>query len=703
MFTRMRHFRIAILFSIFCGSTLGMASGTANAETVTDGLTVFYSPTSITIDSSGDFGYSVAGTQGDTRAVVVAKYSLNPLQLIASTSDRIEFFGKLVITPDSNTGYVIGNRTNVLSVGCGCTVSSSTIYKLNLSTMAISGSQTFPLAIQEISLDSTAQFIYFSSGLKIVKIRSSDWTEVASYTASGDARYIGFSKLRINPTNGDVLTIFYSASLVGSVISPATYELQTFSQDLSGRESLAPLGRKPWDMEISRTGSFAIVTDYLDRTASRIDLDTNETTVIDLYRRYGSLLGEYMVAISPDERFALIGGSGSIDRINLETNTHGSLTAFPMGKIVFMPSGNKALGLYVGPTYAERAKVHVLTVSELDQQTIETPFLPSELKVMQGQIPLTATASSGKQVQYFSETPSICSVDGSTLRFVGIGTCSVRASQSGGQGWAAAPDVTNSMNVIRNRISFSNLGNFGLTSNSVAVQVRSDEGPQVSVRSETPTICEIRERRIYPLKVGKCQLVASEDQIAIGARALEVSQSVWIMPDQEVGVSVNAGKNFTNTKNVKLNLVWPDGATSVRISNDGGFSSSSTRTSNLDLEIPWVLSSSTSSKATRVVYVRFSGSGIDQTRTYSDDIDLDVVNPRISSVTAASASGSIKLRIRATDNLSKISKIIVNSRKSASGQITLPFASNVTVKGNKKNLWIRVQDGAGNLSEWRKI
>jgi hypothetical protein len=497
-----------------------------------------------------------------------------------------------------------------------------------------------------------------------------------------------------------VIAIFQFASLVGSVVSPTTYELQAFRQDLSGRESLATLGRKPWDMEISRSGSFAIVTDYLDQNATRIDLSTNDVTVIDLYHRYGAILGEYMVAISPDENFALVGGSGFIDRINLETNTRGSLTAIAAGKIVFASSGTTALGLNVG---SAEQKVFLLSVNALDQQTIETPFLPSELKVMQGQIPLTATASSGKQVQYFSETPSICTVVGSTLRFVGIGICSVRASQSGGQGWAAAPDVTNSMNVIRNRISFSNLGNFRLTSNSVAVQVRSDEGPQVSVRSDTPTICEIRERRIYPLKVGKCQLVASEDQIAIGARALEVSQSVWILPDQEVGVSINAGKNFTNTKNVKLNLVWPDGATSVRISNDGGFSSSSTRTSNLDLEIPWVLSSSTSSKATRVVYVRFSGSGIDQTRSYSDDIDLDVVSPRISSVTASSAKGLTRLKIRATDNLSKISKVIVNSKKSASGQIVLSFSSNVAVKGSKKNLWIRVQDGAGNLSGWRRI
>lgn len=695
--TRLRFFLSTL---ILCTALIGATNGSAEATSTTNTLTFPNGSTSIAIDASGTFGYSVATAQAGTSANGIYKYSLNPLQIVGSIVNQIEFFGTVVIAPDGITGFVLGNRSNVVSRLCDCTVSSSTIYKLNLTTMTVVDSHSFAQLIGSISLDSTGQMIYFASGLKISKIDSTDWSESASFTASGDSRFVGFSALRTNPSNGDVIAIFQFASLVGSVISPTTYELQAFRGDLSGRESLALLGRKPWDMEIARSGTFAIVTDYSDQTATRIDLNTHEVTVIDLYHRYGAILGEYMVAISPDESFALVGGSGLIDRINLQSNTRGSLTAIPAGKIVFASSGTTALGLNIG---SAEQKVFLLSVNTLDQQTIETPFLPSELKVMQGQIPLSASASSGKQVQYFSETQSVCVVAGTTLRFVGIGNCTVRATQSGGQGWAAAPEITNSMNVVRNTIAFSSLRNFGLKSNSVAVQVRSDEGPQVSIRSDTPSICEIRDGRIAPLKIGRCQLTASEDLIPIGARALEVSQSVWILPDQEIGVTINAGQNFTNKNSVKLNLVWPDGATSARISNDGGFSSTGTRTSGLDLEIPWVLSSGSSSKSTKIVYVRFSGSGIDQTRTYSDDIELDVIAPRISSVQASSVSGATKLKIRATDNRSKISKVIVNSRKSDAGQTVLSYASTVTVKGSKKNLWIRVQDGAGNLSGWRKI
>ena len=685
---------------LFTWASVFMVIGSAEATSVSNTLTFPYGSTSIAIDASGAFGYSVASTQAGTSSNGVFKYSLDPLQIVSSIANQIEFVGTVVIAPDGISGFVLGNRTNVSSNVCNCILSSSTIYKLNLTTMTIVSSQAFPLYITEISLDSTGQMIYFASGLRISKIDSSDWTESATFTASGDSRFAGFKSLRLDPSTGDVITVFKSASLIGSFVSPTTYELQAFRQDLSGRESLTALGTRPWDMEISSSGSFAIVTDYLDQTVTRIDLDTHETAVINLYHRYGAIAGEYMVAISPDESFALVGGSGFIDRINLETNTRGTLTSLPVGKIVFSSSGSTALGLNVG---SAEQKVHLLAVNRLDQQSIENPFMPSEVRVGMGRTGLYATASSGKQVQYFSDTPSICNVAGSNLELIGIGTCTIRASQSGGQGWDAAPAVTGSMNVVRNLITFSKIGNLNLTADSAALQARTDMGSHVALRSDDPSICEIYGGKIHPLKPGRCRITAYEDQLASGIRALEVTQSVWVFPDQEVGISIGAGKNFTNSSNVNLNMVWPDGATSVRISNDGGFTSTNTRSYALDLEIPWVLSGSTSSKSTRVVYARFSGPGIDGTRTYSDDIDLDVIAPRISSVQASSASGKTKLKIRATDNLSKISKLIVNSKKSALGQTVLSYASTVTIKGNKKSLWIRVQDGAGNLSAWRKI
>jgi hypothetical protein len=59
-------------------------------------------------------------------------------------------------------------------------------------------------------------------------------------------------------------------------------------------------------------------------------------------------------------------------------------------------------------------------------------------------IALIATASSGLPVTFTSTTPSICTVSGSTVTPLAVGTCSVVASQSGSAGFFAALSVTQS-------------------------------------------------------------------------------------------------------------------------------------------------------------------------------------------------------------------------------------------------------------------
>jgi len=60
---------------------------------------------------------------------------------------------------------------------------------------------------------------------------------------------------------------------------------------------------------------------------------------------------------------------------------------------------------------------------------------------------LSATASSGLPVSFASTTSSVCSVSGSTVSFVGQGTCTVVASQAGSAQFAAAQSVSQSFSV----------------------------------------------------------------------------------------------------------------------------------------------------------------------------------------------------------------------------------------------------------------
>jgi sugar lactone lactonase YvrE len=61
--------------------------------------------------------------------------------------------------------------------------------------------------------------------------------------------------------------------------------------------------------------------------------------------------------------------------------------------------------------------------------------------------PISATATSGLTVSFASTTTTVCTVSGSTVTIVGVGTCSITASQAGSANYAAAASVTQSFAV----------------------------------------------------------------------------------------------------------------------------------------------------------------------------------------------------------------------------------------------------------------
>jgi uncharacterized protein (TIGR03437 family) len=78
-------------------------------------------------------------------------------------------------------------------------------------------------------------------------------------------------------------------------------------------------------------------------------------------------------------------------------------------------------------------------------QTISFPALPNQ--IYGARYSLTATASSGLNVNYSSSTPLVCTVSGNVLSTVGTGICSITASQAGSPNYVAAFDVVQSCTV----------------------------------------------------------------------------------------------------------------------------------------------------------------------------------------------------------------------------------------------------------------
>ena len=64
-----------------------------------------------------------------------------------------------------------------------------------------------------------------------------------------------------------------------------------------------------------------------------------------------------------------------------------------------------------------------------------------------GPVALTATSSSGLPISFSSNSASVCTVSGSNVTLVSLGTCSLPASQPGNSSYAAATSVTQTFTV----------------------------------------------------------------------------------------------------------------------------------------------------------------------------------------------------------------------------------------------------------------
>ncbi|MEV4514774.1 hypothetical protein AB0K00_38175 [Dactylosporangium sp. NPDC049525] len=77
---------------------------------------------------------------------------------------------------------------------------------------------------------------------------------------------------------------------------------------------------------------------------------------------------------------------------------------------------------------------------------------PPPTAVSDGPVTLTATATSGLPVAYRTSSAGTCTVDGATVTLLAVGACALVARQDGDHRFAAAPDVTAVLTVLRDPV-----------------------------------------------------------------------------------------------------------------------------------------------------------------------------------------------------------------------------------------------------------
>jgi len=195
-----------------------------------------------------------------------------------------------------------------------------------------------------------------------------------------------------------------------------------------------------------------------------------------------------------------------------------------------------------------------------------------------------------------------------------------------------------------------------------------------------------------------------------GGSAVSPAPSCIAPPAGPVGVSINGGATYTNSRNVVLDVIWPTCTATVSVANDGGFRAVETR--SVAAEIPWVLSTSGPERLPKTVYLRFGSS----TQNYTDDIILDQAAPEIVSVTVTVTVGTGRAGVaerRAAAG--RVVSVAVRARdRGGSGPATVQvragrsqavgaYGRRVSVATARDSIRVRVKDRAGNWSPFRTV
>jgi hypothetical protein len=178
--------------------------------------------------------------------------------------------------------------------------------------------------------------------------------------------------------------------------------------------------------------------------------------------------------------------------------------------------------------YAAAAPVNQSFSVTQGTQTISFGALPSQVF---GAAPFTigATASSGLTVHFTSRTSPVCTVSGTTVTLVAVGTCTIRATQPGNANYAAATPVNQSFQVKGSQtIAFGPLANQTLGSPPFTVAATASSGLTVSFASRTPLVCTVSGTTVTLGAVGVCTIQATQRGNAVWAPAPPVNQSFRI-------------------------------------------------------------------------------------------------------------------------------------------------------------------------------
>lgn len=174
---------------------------------------------------------------------------------------------------------------------------------------------------------------------------------------------------------------------------------------------------------------------------------------------------------------------------------------------------------------------------------------------------VVASASSGLGVSLASGTPSVCSLEGTTVSFTAVGTCTIDASQAGDADYRAAPEAQQSFAVgKRTQVIQFTSGPPGSAAvhGTYAVVASASSGLGVSLTSGTPSVCSLEGTTVSLIAVGTCSIDANQGGNAEYEVAPQAQQSFAVGPTPAGAPSLGAlpfAASFNPTPDSSFNLL----------------------------------------------------------------------------------------------------------------------------------------------------
>jgi hypothetical protein len=148
---------------------------------------------------------------------------------------------------------------------------------------------------------------------------------------------------------------------------------------------------------------------------------------------------------------------------------------------------------------------------------------------------VSATASSGLAVTFYSATLSVCTVSGDTVTLIAAGTCTIQAHQAGNTDYAKATPVSQSFQVMQasQTINFPALSDARYGESPFVVGATASSGLAVSFASLTTTVCTMSRATVTLVGTGTCTLQATQTGNPDWLAATPVSQSFSVGRDTQ--------------------------------------------------------------------------------------------------------------------------------------------------------------------------